>query len=218
MRIVLLGGGGHASDVFGALEALAATGASTPSFEVIGFVADGDVDHGRFEGRSIRFLGALARLPELAASHFVSCVGYPAGRKKLATVGVHHGLTPFTVVHPRAWVPPTAVVGPGSVVLAGSVLSAKTRTGAHVLVGQGAIVGHDCNIGDFTSVMPGACISGDTSIGAECLIGANSTVIEKLSIGERALVGAGAVVTSHVPAGARVVGVPARQVNAAPGA
>ena len=41
-------------------------------------------------------------------------------------------------------------------------------------------------------------------------IGANATILPGLTIGERAMVGAGAVVTHSVPAGAIVVGNPAR--------
>jgi sugar O-acyltransferase (sialic acid O-acetyltransferase NeuD family) len=209
MRIVLLGGGGHASDVLGALEALAAA-AVTSSFEVVGFMADGEVNLSRFENRNIRHLGPLTELGAVKATHFVSCVGYPAGRKKLALLAHGQGLEPFTVVHPRAWMPPSARLGAGCVLLAGSTLSPQCRIGAHVHVGQGAVVGHDCRIGDFSSVMPAACISGDTSIGTECVIGANSTVIEGLSVGDRAVVGAGAVVTKNVPPSATAIGVPAR--------
>jgi len=47
-------------------------------------------------------------------------------------------------------------------------------------------------------------------IGEEVLVGANAVILEGITIGDRAVVGAGAVVTKDVPAGATVVGVPAR--------
>jgi acetyltransferase-like isoleucine patch superfamily enzyme len=45
------------------------------------------------------------------------------------------------------------------------------------------------------------------------IIGANATLLPGIVVGERALVGAGAVVVSDVPAGAVVVGNPARIIN-----
>lgn len=208
MRIVLLGAAGHASDVLGALEALVQSGATT--LEIVGLLADGEVDLSRFRGRDIGHLGPISKIGSVEATHFVSCVGYPPGRKKLAMLAEASGLTPLTVIHPRAWVPPTALVGPGSVLLAGSILSPNSRLGSHVLLGQGAILGHDCQVGDYTSVMPSACVSGDTYIGAECVIGANATVIEKRRIGDGAVIGAGAVVTRDIPSRVTAKGIPAR--------
>jgi sugar O-acyltransferase (sialic acid O-acetyltransferase NeuD family) len=204
MRLVLLGGGGHASDVLAALEAL------SERVPVIGLVADVEVDMRRFHGRGARQIGTTTDLARIDASHYISCVGYPAGRRTLAELADAAGLQPFTVIHPRAWVPPTATVGCGCVVLANSCLSPLARLGDHVLIGQGAIVGHDCVVGSYASVMPGAAVSGDTTLGEGCVIGANSTVIEKRAVGEWATVGAGAVVSRDIPPHVIAKGVPAR--------
>lgn len=49
-----------------------------------------------------------------------------------------------------------------------------------------------------------------TLVKKEASIGSNATILPGITIGEGALVGAGAVVTKDVPAGATVVGNPAR--------
>lgn len=53
-------------------------------------------------------------------------------------------------------------------------------------------------------------------IGKGVWFGADVTVLPRVTVGDGAVVGAGAVVTRDVPAGALVVGVPARQVGTVP--
>jgi UDP-2-acetamido-3-amino-2,3-dideoxy-glucuronate N-acetyltransferase len=52
-----------------------------------------------------------------------------------------------------------------------------------------------------------------TIVKAGATIGANATVLPGITIGEKAMVGAGAVVTKDVPAGAIVIGNPAKIVR-----
>jgi sugar O-acyltransferase (sialic acid O-acetyltransferase NeuD family) len=210
VRVVLLGGAGHASDVLGALEASCAQSGGAGPPHVVGFLADGDVDLRRFSGRGVPHLGGMDRLAHVDATHYLSCVGYPRGRKKLADLADAVGLTPLTVVHPRAWVAAQVTLGAGSVLLAGACVSPQVSLGRHVYLGQGCVIGHDCRIGDFASVLPGAVISGDTRLDEGCTVGANATVIEKRRVGAWSIVGAGAVVTRDIPPDVTAKGVPAR--------
>ena len=52
-----------------------------------------------------------------------------------------------------------------------------------------------------------------TIVKAGATIGANATLLSGITIGEKAMVGAGAVVTKDVPAGAVVIGNPAKIVR-----
>ena len=54
-------------------------------------------------------------------------------------------------------------------------------------------------------------------VGKFCIVGANSVVLPGVTIGDNAVVGAGSVVTRDVPAGAVVVGNPARARQPAQG-
>ena len=212
MRIVLVGGSGHASDVLGAIEAVNGTIASTLGSElkVVGLVADDEIDMKRFAGRGVKQIGTIDDLKHLDVSHYIACVGYPDGRKMVANRAAACNLIPATVIHPRAWVPDGVTIGPGSVILAGVCISPCVFIGSHVYVSHGALLGHDCRVSDFVSVMPGASISGDTFLGEGCLIGASATVLEKRSIGEWTVIGAGAVVTSNIPARVTAKGMPAK--------
>jgi acetyltransferase-like isoleucine patch superfamily enzyme len=85
-----------------------------------------------------------------------------------------------------------------------------------VELGQGCVVdvnstiGHDAAIGDFSTVLPGANVSGNTDLRRGTTVGAGAVVLPGVAVGAKATIGAGAVVTADVPAGATVVGVPAR--------
>ena len=58
--------------------------------------------------------------------------------------------------------------------------------------------------------MPGATLAGEVRIEDFATVGSGAIVLPRVRIGTGAMVGAGAVVTKDVPAGATVVGVPAR--------
>jgi len=212
MRIVLVGGGGHASDVLGAIEAVNRRSDAVPGthLNVAGLVADGEIDMKRFAHRGVKQIGTIDDLPRLDVTHYIACVGYPEGRKIVADRAAAYQLTPVTVVHPRAWVPEDVAVGPGSIILAGVCISPCASIGAHAYISHGALLGHDCRVADFVSVMPGASVSGDTHLREGCMIGASATVLEKLSIGAWSVIGAGSVVTSDIPPNVTAKGNPAR--------
>ena len=212
MRLVLVGGGGHASDVLGAIEAVnhLANRELTEFIDVVGLVADDEIDMARFKGRGVRQIGALDDLGHLDISHYVVCVGYPTARKAVTDRIRRFGLAAATVVHPRAWLSSGVEFGAGSVALAGVCVSPLAHIGEHVYLSHGVLIGHDTRVLDFVSVMPGASVSGDVTVGRCALIGSNAAVLEKLNIGESSVVGAGAVVTRDIPANLVAKGIPAK--------
>ncbi|WP_218712444.1 DapH/DapD/GlmU-related protein [Arthrobacter sp. BF1] len=86
--------------------------------------------------------------------------------------------------------------------------------GAGSLIGHNAVIttlNHDMLPSRRADMHPARVV-----IGEGVWFGANVTVLPGVSIGDGAVVGAGAVVTKDVPAGAVVVGVPAKQVGTVP--
>ena len=210
IRLVLLGGGGHASDVLGVVEALVDRGGRGGEIEVLGLLVDGPVDEGRFVDRGAPVLGPIERIDDVGATHYVVAAGWPRSRRGLQARVAGCGLEAATFVHPAATVSRGVSLGAGTVVMAGVHLSPLVRVGDHACLSNHAVLGHDAVIGDFAGVMPAAVLSGETTIGVAATIGANATVLEGRTVGDDATVGAGAVVIDNVAAGATVVGVPAR--------
>ena len=106
----------------------------------------------------------------------------------------------------------------------GSALSPFVTIGSNVRIGKCfqanlySYVEHDCVIGDFVTFAPGVKCNGNIHIQDHVYIGAGAVIKQgtpdqPLVIGAGAVVGMGAVVTKSVPAGATVVGNPARIVT-----
>jgi sugar O-acyltransferase (sialic acid O-acetyltransferase NeuD family) len=208
-EIVVIGGGGHAKVL---LDAMLASGET----RTIGII---DADPARKGSRvlDVHILGGDDVLPELARSGTQAFVIGVAGTKdnalraRLFAQAAAFGLTPMTIVHPRATISRWASIGAGSQILAGAVVNAHASLGQHVIVNSGAIVEHDCEIGDHAHVSSRACLLGGVKVGDLAHVGAGAVVRQLIQIGRSAVVGAGAVVVKDVAAGITVTGVPAKE-------
>ncbi len=121
-------------------------------------------------------------------------------------------------VGPFAHIRPGCTIGAGAHVgnfaeLKGTTLAAKVKVGHHSYLGDTS-VGEGSNIGAGTIT---ANYDGEkkhaTVIGARVFTGVGTLMVAPLTMGDGSKSGAGAVVLNDVPAGALVVGVPARTVG-----
>lgn len=204
--LVLVGGGGHASDVLGVIEAC---NAQHVSFDVMGYVDDDPTVNDRLRLRGVERLGSVDEATSLEA-YFLPAIGYPKIRAAVVARLLRFLEPAPSPIHPATQVATGVTVKPGAVVFDGVGVGPYASVGNFTLIGRGAIVGHDAAIGDYASLMPGCVISGGVTIGAGALVGANSTVLEGCRVGDWATLGAGAVLRQDLPAGCTAVGVPAR--------
>lgn len=141
---------------------------------------------------------------------FVVAAGNPALRRDLAEEITVAGGALATVIHPTATVSRHARLKRGAIILAGSVVGPDATIGDYALLNAHCSVDHDCVLGAGVTLGPGVTLAGGVTIGDGAFIGVGATVMPGVSIGDNAVVGAGAVVIRPVPAGATVVGNPAR--------
>ena len=207
----ILGAGGHGKVV---LDILRAGGLFRP----VGFVDADEQLWGTSVG-GLPVVGGPHQLARLAGQHraaaAVIAVGDNRARAGYAATVDDAGLRLANAVHPSAVVAESATLGRNVVVAAGAVVCAEARVGDHCIVNTAATVDHECELGVGVHVCPGAHLAGRVRVGDGAVVGLGANVIQCLRIGPGATVGAGAVVIRDVPAGATVVGVPARLARAA---
>lgn len=206
--IILWGGTGQAKVL---AEFLPAVG-----FELVA-VFDNDPDT-RPPIPGVPFLGGTAEFRAWRSANpgpcrFLVAVGGGGGGARL---DLHReltadGLAAATAVHPAAYVAWNARLGPGCQVLANATVGAEAVLGTACIVNTAASIDHECELGDGVHVGPGATLAGCVRVGDRSFVGAGAVVLPRVAVGRGATVGAGAVVTRDVPAGAVVVGVPARE-------
>jgi sugar O-acyltransferase (sialic acid O-acetyltransferase NeuD family) len=208
---LIIGAGGHGKVV---LDILRAGGHCRP----VGFVDADPRLHGTTVG-GLPVLGGVHQLKRLVGPHklaaAVIAIGDNRARAGYAEAVESAGLRLANAVHPSAVVAESAVLGRNVVVAACAVVGAEARVGDHCIVNTAATVDHECELGVGVHVCPGAHLAGRVRVEANAIVGLGANVIQCLRIGAGATVGAGAVVIRDVPAGATVVGVPARAIKLA---
>ncbi|MEM6160908.1 acetyltransferase [Erwinia sp. P6884] len=121
-------------------------------------------------------------------------------RTRIAENARQNGLQFMTIVSPDAYVSPASKLAEGVQVMPRAVIQPGCTIDRDVIVNTGSIVEHDCQIGASVHLAPGSVLSGGVRIGSEVHIGTNATVIQGITIGQNSIIGAGVVVNKMVDA------------------
>lgn len=139
-------------------------------------------------------------------------------RRRLDAEMTAAGRTFVSIVAPTCVFRGPSQIGEGAILCDHVVITANVVVGRHFQANLFSYVAHDCIVGDFVTLAPRVCINGNTVIEDDVYVGTGAvlkqgTPDKPLRIGRGAVIGMGAVVTKDVPAGAVVVGNPARVLD-----
>lgn len=154
---------------------------------------------------------------ELSAEHLDLSIAIPLitpGHRFAVAVEAHSlGFRSFpALIDPTAVVARSAEVHEGSIVNAAAVIAGGATLGRSVHVNRSASIGHHNRVEDYATLGPGCVLAGHVTIGRGAFVGAGAVCAPEVTVGPDAVVGAGAVVVRDVPAGAIVVGNPAKAI------
>ena len=145
----------------------------------------------------------------------VIAVANSAIRARLADRCAANDVQSWTVSAANVVVLDQVQLGEGAILSPFVTLTSNIHIGRHFHANLYSYVEHDCVIGDFVTFAPGVKCNGNVVIEDHAYIGAGAVIKQgrpgqPLVIGRGAVVGMGAVVNRDVPAGATVVGNPAK--------
>ncbi|GHC04735.1 acetyltransferase [Cerasicoccus arenae] len=208
--LLIIGAGGFALEAIWLAEAMNTV--KSADWHLVG-LADDSVSAGETIG-GLPVLGtpdvAAQQLPSGTAFHIA--IGDNRVRLRLADELIALGLTPASLISPKAEIASDAQIGLGSFIGHFASIAPQTVIGAQALINVSAVVGHEAIIGDGAQLCPGVVVTGRCRVGRGAFLGSNAVLQPGVSIGDYALVSANTFAASDVESGVTLATMPGRPV------
>lgn len=209
--IGIFGAGGFAREVAPLLRAQIAHDPTDTDIVFVDHTASGWVN-------AIEVMAEADFLASKRPRSFTVAIAASGLRRRLQATAETSGAVPINLRAASAEVLDEVDLGPGAILCGHSTVTSNTRIGRGFHLNIHSYVAHDCVLGDFVTIGPNVVCAGNVIVEDDVYIGAGALIRQSrpdaaIVIGAGAVVGMGAVVTRSVPAGATVVGNPARPLK-----
>jgi sugar O-acyltransferase (sialic acid O-acetyltransferase NeuD family) len=186
---------------------------SSDDYDFIGFIDDDPLKKSaQYEIYSREILQQYKELQILAVPG--SAASFRKRKEIILSLRLAGNSRYITAIHPSACIGRNVRIGTNCLIMAGVVLTSNARLQDHVCVLPNSVIHHDAVVGEFTLIGSNVVVAGGTTIGKSCYIGSGTNVINGISIGDESLIGLGGNILRSVTGKARMVGNPARDLNA----
>lgn len=199
MKVLLIGGGGHAKVVADIL-------LQAPDMEPVGYTSLESGD----DLLGIPCLGRDAEGVTTPHDGVVIAIGDNRTRQMMYEASLGQGRKVVSAIHPSAIIGYDVTIEPGCMICAGVIVNSGTVIKANTILNTGCTVDHDCVVGPHVHIAPGVNLAGNVTVGEGAFLGIGTSVVQGITINEWAIAGAGTVVIRDVENNTTVVGVPAR--------
>ena len=181
-------------------------------FEVIGFI-----DDDKSKKSEVYPLFSRDILSQQKDVYILAVPGNPSSFRKREGIIQSLGIDKkrfASVIHPSANIGKAVQIGHNCLIMAGVVITSDAAILNHVCILPNSVIHHGCKIGEYTLIGSSVVVAGGTTIGRNCYIGSGTNIINGITIGDFSLIGLGSNIIKDVIDNAKMVGNPARNLNA----
>lgn len=195
-KIVVVGAGGFAKELFGYLEQDIAIGYLKDT-QIKGFL---DISEDSYSQMNIdsTYLGSEDDYLVEENDSFLVAIGDVELREKVISKLEQKKVSFFTYIHSSAFIDKSAKIGLGVIVCPYSMVNSQAIVGDYSLMNIYSSIAHDSRVEGYSILSPYCTLNGGVRAGIKLFMGTRSTILPNIVIGNDCTISAGTVVSKNM--------------------